>query len=267
MNTNSTDTDYQIVPLNAFNDNYIWLLRRGDRAAVIDPGDAAPVLAYLDRQQLNLCAILATHHHADHIGGIEELRAHYDVPVFGPAGEPIDLLTRPLADGEHIELPELGAEFEVLAVPGHTRAHIAYYGRNHATCGSLFCGDTLFACGCGRIFEGTPRQMRHSLARLAALPGTTRIYCAHEYTQANIRFALAVEPENVELQARAEEVADLRAENLPTLPTTIGTELAVNPFLRWDAPAVIAAARRCSGKPLAEPDAVFAAIRAWKNRF
>lgn len=263
----NTKPDYQIVPLNAFDDNYIWLLRRGDQAAVVDPGDATPVLAYLDEQQLNLCAILVTHHHADHIGGIGELRARYEMPVFGPAGEPIDLLTRPLVDGEHIELPQLGAVFEVLAVPGHTRAHIAYYGRNRSPCGPLFCGDTLFACGCGRVFEGSPRQMRHSLARLAALPGATRIYCAHEYTQANIRFALAVEPENLELIARAEEVADLRAAHRPTLPTTIGTELAVNPFLRWDAPTVIAAARRFSGKPLTQPDEVFAAIREWKNRY
>jgi len=261
------NTDYQIVPLNAFNDNYIWLLRRGDQAAVVDPGDAAPVLAYLEQEKLNLCAILATHHHGDHIGGIEELLARYDVPVFGPIGEPIATLTQPLADGEHIWLAQLDADFEVLAVPGHTRAHIAYYGRNHSSCGVLFCGDTLFASGCGRIFEGTPQQMRHSLARLAALPGATRVYCAHEYTQANIRFALAVEPENIELLARAEEVANLRAANRPTVPTMIGTELLVNPFLRWDAPAVIAAAQRISNKPLTQPDEVFAAIREWKNRY
>jgi len=263
----NTKPDYQIVPLNAFNDNYIWLLRRGDQAAVVDPGDAAPVLAYLDQQQLNLCAILATHHHGDHIGGIEELRARYEVPVFGPAGEPIELLTHPLTDGALIELPQLGAVFEVLAVPGHTRAHIAYYGRNRSPCDPLFCGDTLFACGCGRIFEGTPRQMHRSLARLAALPDATRIYCAHEYTQANIRFALAVEPENAELLARAEAVADLRAAHRPTLPTTVGMELAVNPFLRCAVPAVIEAARRHSGKALTQPEEVFAAIREWKNHF
>ncbi|MBI3524665.1 MAG: hydroxyacylglutathione hydrolase [Betaproteobacteria bacterium] len=264
MNTN---TDYQIVPLSAFNDNYIWLLRRGDQAAVVDPGDAAPVLAYLEREQLNLCAILATHHHGDHIGGIEDLLTRYAAPVFGPAGEPIATLTRTLTDGEHIQLPQLGADFEVMAIPGHTRAHIAYYGRNHSTCGVLFCGDTLFASGCGRVFEGTPPQMRHSLARLAALPGATRVYCAHEYTQANIRFALAVEPENIQLHDRAKEVADLRAANHPTVPTTISAELLVNPFLRWDAPAVIAAAQRISGKPLTQPDEVFAAIREWKNRY
>lgn len=262
-----TSTDYEIVPVSAFSDNYIWLLRRGDQAAVVDPGDATPVLDYLDRQKLALCAILATHHHADHIGGIEELRARYNVPVYGPAGEPIASLSHPLNAGESIKLPSLGAAFEVIGVPGHTRAHIAYYDRNHASCGSLFCGDTLFACGCGRIFEGTPMLMRHSLARLAALPETTRIYCAHEYTQANIRFALAVDPNNRALLARAEEVARLRAAHRPTLPTTLKMELAVNPFLRWDAPAIIEAAQRHSGKPLVQADDVFAAIREWKNSF
>ena len=261
------NTNYTIVPLPAFNDNYIWLLRSDDQAAVVDPGDAAPVLAYLEQENLSLCAVLATHHHGDHVGGIEELLEHYRVPVFGPAGEPIDTLTQALVDGDHIELPQLGATFEVLAIPGHTRAHIAYYGRNGSSRGTLFCGDTLFACGCGRLFEGTPMQMQRSLARLADLPGTTRIYCGHEYTQANCRFALAVEPENAALRNRAAEVAALRSANQPTLPTTVATEKAVNPFLRWAAPAVIEAAQRISGKPLTQPDQVFATIREWKNRF
>lgn len=261
------NTEYAIVPLPAFNDNYIWLIRRGDQVAVVDPGDAQPVLAYLERNRLNLCAILATHHHGDHVGGIPDLLERFEVPVFGPAGEPIDKLTQSLTDGGHVELAQFGVNFEILAVPGHTRAHIAYYDRNHSSCGALFCGDTLFACGCGRVFEGTPAQMRRSLARLAALPGTTRIYCAHEYTQANCRFALAVEPDNVALQQRCEEVSALRNANQPTLPSTIATERAVNPFLRWDAPAVIAAAQSISGRPLAQPDDVFTAIREWKNRF
>jgi len=261
------DTDYAIVPLPAFNDNYIWLIRRGDQAAVVDPGDAAPVLEYLERNRLNLCAILATHHHGDHVGGVPDLLERFSVPVFGPAGEPIDDLTRSLGDGDHVELAQFGVNFEVLAVPGHTRAHIAYYDRNHSSCGALFCGDTLFASGCGRIFEGTPVQMRHSLAKLAALPGTTRIYCAHEYTQANIRFALAVEPDNPALLLRSEEVSRLRQANQPTVPSTIATEREVNPFLRWEARAVIDAAQRISGKPLTQPDEVFTAIREWKNRF
>ena len=261
------DTDYKIVPLPAFNDNYIWLMRRGDQAAVVDPGDAAPVLEFLAQNGLNLCAILATHHHGDHVGGIPDLLERYKVPVFGPAGEPIDSLTHLLGDGDHVQLPQFGVNFEVLAVPGHTRAHVAYYDRNHTSCGALFCGDTLFGCGCGRVFEGTPIQMRQSLARLAALPASTKIYCAHEYTQSNCRFALAVEPDNVALQKRSEEVSMLRKANQPTIPSSIGAERDVNPFLRWEAPAVIEAAQRVSGKPLTQPDEVFTAIREWKNRF
>lgn len=262
--------DLEIVPLRAFNDNYIWLLRRNDHAVIVDPGDAAPVLAYLEEHRLTLSAILVTHHHGDHIGGIGDLLAHPKVPrvpVFGPANEAIETVSRPLADGDRVELPQLGAAFEVIAVPGHTRGHIAYYGRNIHSCGVLFCGDTLFACGCGRILEGTPQQMWRSLARLAALPGETRAYCAHEYTQANIRFALAVEPDNAALQARGAEVLKLRAADQPTVPSTLSDELATNPFLRWDAPAVIAQANRFSGAALATPEAVFAAIREWKNKF
>ncbi len=246
---------------------------------MVDPGDAEPVLAYLEEHELTLCAILVTHHHGDHIGGIEAILSHHSarssanssanspLPVYGPAGEAIDEVNRPLADGDHVELAELNTSFEVIAVPGHTRGHIAYYGRKLLGGGVLFCGDTLFACGCGRIFEGTPRQMWHSLARIAALPGQPRLYCAHEYTQANIRFALAVEPDNPALQLRAQEVARLRAEDLPTVPSTLAAELATNPFLRWDAPAVIASASRVSGGGLQQPEAVFAAIREWKNRF
>jgi len=263
MNTD----DYQIVPVCAFSDNYIWILRRGDQAAVVDPGDAVPVLTYLEQQQLDLCAILVTHHHGDHIGGIETLLQHYHVPVIGPKGEPIDALSDQMVDADTFVLPQIAAGFEVIAVPGHTRAHIAYYDSNHSGCGALFCGDTLFACGCGRVFEGTPSQMRQSLARLAALPGSTRIYCAHEYTQANARFALAVEPDNSALQVRAEEVAQLRASGQATIPSTIAQELRVNPFLRWDAQDVIAAAQRCREAPVSGADEVFATIREWKNNF
>ena len=262
--------ELEIVPLPAFTDNYIWVLRRGNQAVVVDPGDAAPVLDYLAQHQLSLVAILATHHHRDHVGGVAELLGKLnagDIPVFGPATEAIGTVNRPLSDGDHVELPEIGAAFEVIAVPGHTRGHIAYYGGKLMGCGVLLCGDTLFACGCGRLFEGTPQQMCRSLSRLAALPRQTAVYCAHEYTQANIRFALAVEPDNVALQAREQEAARTRALDLPTLPSTIGAELATNPFLRWDAPGVIRAARKFSGKESAQPEAVFAAIREWKNKF
>jgi len=259
--------DLKIIPLPAFNDNYIWLLHRGDSAVVVDPGDEGPVLAYLEEHRLTLTAILVTHHHGDHIGGINNLLAHREVPVFGPADEAIATLSHPLADGDRVDLPEIGVSFEVIAVPGHTRGHIAYYGRNIHSCGVLFCGDTLFACGCGRIFEGTAEQMWHSLSRLAALPGDTRAYCAHEYTQANIRFALAVEPDNRDLQTRAAAVEKLRAADQPTVPMILSDELATNPFLRWNAPTVIAAASRFSGETLEEPVKVFTAIREWKNKF
>ncbi len=259
--------DFEIVPIAAFADNYVWLLRRGSYAAVIDPGDAAPVLAHLERHRLELAAILVTHHHGDHIGGIEALLSQNSlVPVFGPADEAIDEVDRPVKDGDRIELPELNTSFEVIGVPGHTRGHLAYYGGIPSDGGVLFCGDTLFGCGCGRIFEGTAEQMWRSLARIIALPADTRIYCAHEYTLANIRFALAVEPDNAALQARAEAAARRRAAGLPTVPSTLAVELDTNPFLRWDAPAVIAAAKRAGGEA-ERPAAVFAAIRAWKDKF
>lgn len=259
--------DLEIVPLHAFNDNYIWLLRRNDAAVIVDPGDEAPVLDYLEEHRLTLSAILVTHHHGDHIGGIEGLLAHRKVPVYGPAAEAIETVSNPLGDGDRVELPQIGASFDVIAVPGHTRGHIAYYGRNIHACGVLFCGDTLFACGCGRILEGTPQQMWRSLARLAALPGDTRAYCAHEYTQANIRFALAVEPGNAALRTRAAAVAKLRAADQATVPSILSEELATNPFLRWDSPEVTAAANRFSGQKLTGPEAVFTAIREWKNKF
>jgi hydroxyacylglutathione hydrolase len=195
----------EIVPLPALRDNYIWTLRAGRHAAVVDPGEARPVLEYLARGRLELVAILATHHHPDHVGGIPELLAKGRVPVFGPKGEPIATLTRPVGEGDTVEIPALGLALSVLDIPGHTRAHIAYYGAE-----SLFCGDTLFACGCGRLFEGTPEQMMSSLAKLAALPDSTRVYCGHEYTLANIAFAQQVEPKNAALAARLARDRKLR---------------------------------------------------------
>lgn len=252
----------EIVGLRAFRDNYIWLLRHGTAAAVVDPGDAAPVTAYLQRHDLKLRAVLVTHHHPDHVGGVAALRGHHDVPVFGPAGEDIPTVTRPLGEGDRIELPELCASFDVIEVPGHTRGHIAYYGAN-----VLFCGDTLFACGCGRLFEGSAEQMWRSLRKLAALPAETLVYCAHEYTQANIGFAIAVEPDNERLRIRAQKVAELRRRDEPTVPTTLAEELATNPFLRADQPTVKNAAQRRQGAPLSDVAGVFAVIREWKNVF
>jgi len=252
----------EIVPLPAFKDNYIWTLRSGTKAAVVDPGEARPVREYLAREGVTLVAILATHHHPDHVGGIAELVGKSKFPVFGPKGEPIPALTNPLGQGGKVEIPELGASFTVIDIPGHTRAHIAYYGL-----GSLFCGDTLFACGCGRVFEGTAAQMLESLSKLAALPDETKVYCGHEYTLANIRFARAVDPRNELLAAREERAQRLREAGLPTLPSTLGEERATNPFLRCAEPAVVDSANKYLGARVADPVRVFAAIRDWKNKF
>ncbi|MDR2187430.1 MAG: hydroxyacylglutathione hydrolase [Azonexus sp.] len=248
---------FEISFIPAFKDNYIWLLRRDHQALVVDPGDAAPVLARLAEDGLTLAGILITHHHADHQGGVGELTAHHPAPVFAPAGESITGRTAPLDGGERLTL--LGQTLDVLAVPGHTAGHLAYL-----TDDGLFCGDTLFGAGCGRLFEGTPAQMAASLDRLAALPPTTRIYCAHEYTAVNLRFATAVEPDNPAITARAAQVAAQRRANLPSVPSTLAEELATNPFLRCRQPAVIAAARQ-HGATDDSPVAVFAALRRWRS--
>ena len=258
-----------IVPVHAFADNYIWVIRDHYHAAVIDPGDASPVLDYLSREKLQLIAILNTHHHHDHVGGNAGLLREFAVPVYGPANESISTLTHRLkecGDRENEEgcvyLPEFSLSFRVLDIPGHTAGHIAYYGAN-----LLFCGDTLFACGCGRLFEGTPQQMIESLDKLADLPKETLIYCGHEYTLSNIRFARKVEPGNPLLARRDMEVEELRNKNVPTLPSTIAVEKGTNPFLRCDEPEVIQNASNYAGKPLTDRVSVFAAIRDWKNQF
>ncbi len=257
----------EILALPAFDDNYIWLLRANGCAAVVDPGDAAPVLQHLAHSGDRLCAILATHHHGDHVGGIGELLAREAVPVFGPAAENIAGVSHALAGGERISVPGIDVEFEVLAVPGHTRGHLAYSGASLAGTGALFCGDTLFGAGCGRLFEGTAAQMQASLAQLAVLPAPTLVYCAHEYTQSNLRFAAAVEPDSIAVQKRVEEVAAARAARRPTVPTRIEVELETNPFLRWDAPAVRNSAAVRLGHAPADAVETFTAIREWKNRF
>jgi hydroxyacylglutathione hydrolase len=258
---------YQVAAVRAFKDNYVWTLRNAKHAAVVDPGDAQPVLDYLAREGLSLAAVLATHHHPDHVGGIARLLEQFRVPVYGPRGEPIATLTRPVSEGETVQIPELAARFEVLSIPGHTRAHIAYYDSAHYGVGALFCGDTLFACGCGRVFEGTPEQMYASLEKLRALPDDTEVYCGHEYTLANIGFAKAVEPGNPALERREERDRRLREAGRPTLPSTLGEEKATNPFLRCREPAVIDSANKYLGARVADPVQVFAAIREWKNRF
>lgn len=248
--------------LPAFTDNYIWTLRHADQAIVVDPGDGAVVQHLLDTESLRLAAIVITHHHPDHTGGIALLRQRWDVPVYGPRGEQdrIAGLTQVLDDGDHVDL--FGERYAVIAVPGHTLGHIAYYGA-----GRLFCGDTLFSAGCGRLFEGTPQQMHASLARLAALPGDTQVYCTHEYTTANLAFAAAVEPGNADLQSRIAEVRDLRAADTPSLPSSIALERRHNPFLRGAVAAVRGAAEQHAGQPLRDEVAVFAALRKWKDSF
>ena len=253
---------FDVVPVRAFSDNYIWTIRDQTHAVVVDPGDATPAIEYLDREGLTLAAILNTHHHADHVGGNAALLSRWRVPVFGPNDPRIPDVTQRLSDGDRIVLPHFGVGLEVYDIPGHTRTHIAFYGR-----GMLFCGDTLFAVGCGRLFEGTPAQMHTSLQRLAELPDDTRVYCGHEYTLSNIRFAKAAEPGNKALLELENRASAQRAQNLPTLPSNIGQEKATNPFLRAEEPQVIASASRYVGKPLADPVSVLAAIREWKNNF
>ena len=256
----------QIHAVPAFQDNYLWLLADGARAAVVDPGDSEPIERFLAQSGLTLSAILATHHHGDHVGGLAALASHWRCPVFGPAQERIAGIEHKLSEGDRITVPGLGLDLEVLDVPGHTAGHIAYVAKGGAN-PVAFCGDTLFACGCGRLFEGTPAQMVASLSKLAALPPATRVYCAHEYTLANIRFAQAVEPGNRRLAERKSRDAARRARGEPTVPSVLEEELATNPFLRCEEPEVVASAESHAARKLNGRVEVFAEIRAWKNTF
>jgi hydroxyacylglutathione hydrolase len=259
----STDS-LEIIAVPAFADNYIWLIHDGRQAVVVDPGDAAPVLAALRSRKLAPVAILLTHHHADHVGGVPALLAHHNVPVFGPASERIATMTQKRAQGQSAVVAELGLTFDVVGVPGHTAGHIAYVERRR---GWLFCGDTLFAGGCGRLFEGTPAQMADSLGKLAALPDETRVYCAHEYTLANLRFAMAAEPDNAALSRRLRDEQAKRERGEPTVPSTISLEKATNPFLRYREDTIVEQLILQRQLSTREPIAAFAALREWKNVF
>ena len=248
----------------AFNDNYIWMLDDGRTAIVVDPGEAKPVAAALDAKGLSLAAILVTHHHADHVGGVDALRGRLDGPVFGPARESVPQPCEGHREGDVVEA--MGLSFEVIDVPGHTAGHIAFFNRHGAGDPIVFCGDTLFSAGCGKLFEGTPAQMYTSLAKLAALPEATRVCCGHEYTVSNLKFARAVEPANAEIASHLERCMALRAEGEPTVPSPIGRERRINPFLRCDEPTVVDAAL-AHGASDRSGSAVLAAIRNWKNEF
>lgn len=253
------------IAVPALADNYIWLLTQpGDRRVIlVDPGDARASLSALSERELELAAVLITHHHGDHVGGLGEVTSRYpDVPVYGPARERIDGVTHPLGGGDRVEIPAVGADFEVLDTPGHTAGHISFHGS-----GLLLCGDTLFAAGCGRVFEGTNAQMAASLARLAELPDDVAGCCGHEYTLKNLEFARAVEPDNKAIAERERAAAELRRAGRPTVPFNLGEERRTNPFLRCHEPAVRAAAEGHAGQPLPDTTAVFGALRDWKNQF
>jgi hydroxyacylglutathione hydrolase len=254
-----------IIPIPAFRDNYIWAVIHERCVAVVDPGDAEPVLAWLSKGDNVLSAIIATHHHADHVGGIPALRERYDVAVFGPARERIPERTQALSEGDRITVPGIDLSLAVFDIPGHTAGHIAYYATGSDPL--LFCGDTLFAAGCGRLFEGTPQQMWTSLGKLAGLAPATRVFCGHEYTLANLRFAQAVEPDSESIRARIERERAKRERDEPTLPTTIADELATNPFIRASRANVMAAASMHAGRAIDDPVESFATLRAWKNDF
>lgn len=256
---------FKITAIPALQDNYIWAMHDDKQAVVVDPGDALPVLEFLAEQGLTLAAILCTHRHHDHIGGIAQLRAVYNVPVYGRRHEKNPHISHDLRDGDQLRLDAFGLVFDIIETPGHLDDHIAYFATN-ATPEILFCGDVLFGAGCGRNFEGTLEQLHHSLQRLSRLPETTLMYCAHEYTASNLRFAIACEPDNPAVQQRIADTAMLRAQNLSTVPSTIALEKATNPFLRCNVPAIVHRLQQ-RGLNAPSPASVFAALRQWRDNF
>jgi len=260
---------YDILPIKAFNDNYIWLIKphKSESIALVDPGDAEICIDYIEKNNLSLNTILITHHHNDHIGGVNKLKDYcqqqgWPLTVHGPAKDNIDCLTNQVIENDNIAIPDCSLAFKVIELPGHTHGHIAYVSENE-----VFCGDTLFSGGCGRIFEGTPSQMFTSLNKLASLPPSTKVYCAHEYTLANLTFALATNSSNSQLIKYYEQAKSLREQSIATIPTTIETELLINPFLRCDDNEIIQSVEAYSEKVLSSTEAVFTELRSWKDKF
>lgn len=253
-----------VYPIPILKDNYVWTIIDVSKntAVIVDPGDAAPVARFLDQQRLQLKGILITHHHWDHTNGTVELKEQYDVPVFAPAREQVQGATTLVKEGDIVHIDDFPLAFQVIDIPGHTLGHVAYYANE-----MLFCGDTLFAAGCGRIFEGTPEQMYASLQKIAALPDETKIYCAHEYTLNNLRFAAAVEPNNQDIALRLQEVQRLSHADIPSLPSLLKIERKTNPFLRCHIPELIANTEKHAGSPLTDPVRIFYNLREWKNHF
>ena len=258
----SVNQSLQVTAIPAFDDNYLWLIHDQEYAAIVDPGDAAAVQAALATHQLKLAAILLTHHHADHAGGVPALLRHWNVPVYGPASERIPGIDHPLREGDVVSLTSPSLQLNVLDVPGHTAGHIAYVAAGEHW---LFCGDTLFAGGCGRLFEGTAEQMTQSLGKIAALPDNTKVYCAHEYTVSNLRFAVAAEPDNQRTAERLAAAQALRARGVSTVPSTIGEEKLTNPFLRYREKSITELLKTSGRLQKEDPVAAFAALREWKN--
>jgi hydroxyacylglutathione hydrolase len=258
------DQSLQVTAIPAFDDNYLWLIHDQEYAAIVDPGDAASVEAALAAHQLKLAAILLTHHHADHAGGVPALLRHWNVPVYGPASERIPGISHPLREGDVVTLTSPALQLSVLDVPGHTAGHIAYVAQGEPW---LFCGDTLFAGGCGRLFEGTAEQMTNSLEKISALPDNTKVYCAHEYTVSNLHFAVAAEPDNPRTAERLAAAQALRARGIATVPSTLGEEKLTNPFLRYREKSIVDLLKSSGRLNNENPVKAFAALREWKNVF